>query len=1230
MTGDAFAGLSSLRSLVGNRELEDSLSKSIAKALEEKLRESDIGEADEADFRAAVLDAEALLADLRSDDAAILQATLDESGFYSYLAAGKASPLLRASSASTTPFLESILRLSSEQFALNVRNEPRFLSSLLVETYRKAGDLEAAVASLAADFRAQHAKLSPSEISEAILTTSELVRTDLEPGTLTPIGRTQLIQASLNSAFPQAFLGAGGLGKSVLAGQLYDAHKTTRSCILLSVGRIPGHGRLDTPEELDVAFGRAATTSAIPLTEATASLEVRPIVILDTLDLALRGDSAVAVTTFLDRLAIHADIILTCRDSEWDDMVERNWTTQLAVRQRMPQLSRDESLLWISTFLDSATLPPPVRATFLASVQTALRQPHSEDVLGVPLRLAMACDIYAPFGHIPEDLTATLLYDAYWKARVETDRNGHRSLEADQVQATALLIAREVWRESDHRFVQDVAPPEDTDFGAISRLRSERVLARHGRRYQFFHQTFAEFAVARYLAVHGRDDDWDRLRLGLDGRVSGYWAIAGHLLSEELSSYRLEEILEAVPRTRIEGARLILTTLFARPATQYGSDVLIDLTLYHPNQLAASADILGSAPDTFERESASALIQLLSKTETDLTSVVRALAAHAVRAEDALQAQYLDSVLDAMVRRAHAGDDGAPADTWRFIDRLGQDQLGAEALATAVRWYARIPDAGKYAICTLFAHQNRSTVSSAFLSEALAIPVPDKAVDDCLTIAKSEWLDETARHNRGWTSWLAIIALDLPKRWDAVQVRLAAYAVAQNHQLDNLLHEGLRPRDTSALRERVINTVRFIADHQPKETLAALLRIGVEPDKVAVSTASQLALQLQPHLADDERYSIVALLAPLAQHSPRRAWPAVLKLSASDPTTLSGSLYLLRNAIRLTGPSADWNVTVSSSLDALLQVCHGNALVPHLAAIEDVLVEAGGVPIATRAKVLAAVAPTTETARLETDAIFDSHQTDAQADASRMLGQCRSDWTATDWRSFGLAWTVSLLRVRHAGSVMTLAKNLEDEAMSLAWTQDMTDTVVTRLLTALEESEDPQVSRNLFVLVGNTAHRTDGRSAPTPEQAHAIVQRYRDKALAANVTTANRDAALYAQYSRSISHVAKALLPFADVVNLAREQLATVDTEPLGNGAVRSLASTLTSMLRSDASTWGLFEGDFGQAPVANRQAVAEALFSRYVPDAIRIGERLARRQDCPEEVTGYINRKILRITQSL
>lgn len=249
-------------------------------------------------------------------------------------------------------------------------------------------------------------------------------------------------------------------------------------------------------------------------------------------------------------------------------------------------------LAWSCRFIDAH--PELARGAAFPGqpLENALvHQENSLDLFGSPVRLAMACEIYAVTGSLPEDLTVTSLYSAYWEAKV-ADRRARRGAEAQEREQAAICVAEGIWTTSTTRFTEFVGLSPSHGSSA---LLSEGILQQVGLKVGFFHQTFAEYAVARHLATFAVARDWDRLGAALRrSAASGVRALPPTSWPSTSTRIRSPASSRPCPLTppKEPGCRCVPGT---PPALPLLDNVVARLLSRRPRDLAAGIDVLVDA-----------------------------------------------------------------------------------------------------------------------------------------------------------------------------------------------------------------------------------------------------------------------------------------------------------------------------------------------------------------------------------------------------------------------------------------------------------------------------------------------------------------------------------------------------------------------------------------------------------------------------------------------------------
>ncbi len=355
----------------------------------------------------------------------------------------------------------------------------------------------------------------------------------------------------------------------------------------------------------------------------------------------------------------------------------------------------------------------------------------------------MACDIYAPEGAIPNNLTVTKLYDRYWAKRIEHDRHGRRGTAAARAQAAvAEDVAAEMWRCSATRLAISVAGQQVGDRAALQRLISDGVLTQIGGRYEFFHQTYSEYAVARWLSRSGSATDLDRLRDALDnGSVAGLWPVARHLLQLEMSADRYTTLAQAVPLTTAEGVRVQFLAAFNRHRPDLVTTVA---SRVDPQLLTSSVTVLSAAGDECVSVAAAVVITCLKLADSAGIARTAATAAQLYRRlPAAARPKFLNDVVVAMLSRDRGHDLGAETSVLRqFLSDTVAIEADDPIIEVLIDLYGQLPGPARAEVLGVVADRGHdSALETALLSAATQHACPSGAADMVAVLLTRNWPD---------------------------------------------------------------------------------------------------------------------------------------------------------------------------------------------------------------------------------------------------------------------------------------------------------------------------------------------------------------------------------------------------------------------------------------------------------------------------------------------------------
>jgi hypothetical protein len=1048
---------------------------------------------------------------------------------------------------------------------------------------------------------------------------SALARSDLSPDTLPNIDRMTWVRKSTGASgiipTPLAIIGDGGLGKSILAGQLYDELSEAKHPVLLvPCSSVPRSAQLHSPADVDVALCQSAAGRAdVPgLSRALQELDQHEElwIIIHTLDLLLNDSSARAIQDIIGGLAGRHRLIVFCREREWRDFnmsVEFDALSELP----LPRLGPTEIVDWGRQFLAQAD--HDARPGFEVSLARAAQTAGASEVLGVPLRLAMACELYSAREEIPDDLTVVSLYREYWSRRVGRDREGLRGEAAREQERVALSMAEAIWIASQERLVEWVSAPAGISLPALGRLMGEGVIRESAYQLRFFHQTFAEFAVAQYLLSRHDPTDLARLRAQLNGNNSGSWGIAAYLLTPELELDRYTQIAEVIPCDSSAGVRILLRSALERYSDAESDGLVEDLATKSPELMALFPELfLGVNLQRLESAVAILLSLVVNQTST-LNRLADVAALLCLELNDEVRTRLLGPALLSLAdRRTNLSGNVLHPVLVRMMNAF-PCPLGPRDIRLLIDVYSHLPaPARAAAIKHVLGSVHRIDGASIgdFAVVALGCELPSGSVDDAVELLLRVWSDQEQRARFEWRSWSDLLLATYPKRWDAVQTRVAARMAEDDETVFvELLKEALHPTSTTH-RPRINNAAEFMATWWPKRVVPALQQTGVAKDGMAVATASVMIRRMIPEMDAAAGERLIVLLQDVVDWDPLNAWPTMLRLGVRYSEEF-GTLELRLRAF-LQDPAIDQVArarTRRNCFEALLYELPPRKLGNHLDLLSHL--SAGSEPAdrINRALLYATRAPVSLSARVQVTPIIKmGQQPPAAIAAAKALRNGLAHWVAEELDTVGVAWFLDLLDTRVTKAAEHLIESVQERLHTTHWDVAKASRLVDRLRVSLQRQEDAQVSDKLRILLIGIIHLDgSGQGLLTQEQIESVLTAYRtalEAALRTEGPTGQLAAALWAGFNSSVSGLALGLLPQERAETLMIEILQT-DSTAISNRATRYTAATVVAFLQRYPLRFPLIETLWGTMPEPAKAAVAESLDRGLIPGKRSAAQRL-------------------------
>ena len=731
------------------------------------------------------------------------------------------------------------------------------------------------------------------------------------------------VQAALAVPSVVALYADAGLGKSVLLGQVCDelAADETLGITLVSASDKVRDRPADVAE-LDRQLGGAALAGC-PLTELTArqrTAGLRPVVLLDTLDLILDDHTLPLLGALLRGLADDAvPVVLTCRDFEFREYLE-DADGQVPLLGsvlrpvRLPRLTEDEVKAFARAFLEAGSgqaARDPDR--FIGELLHLRAQRRAVvEICGSPLLLRLVCELYGG-AEVPEDLTVSRLYGTYWRKVVMGDPSRRVSqAQRGQRNQACLAAARHLLARSTSSFVEDfdpgkLAPPADP--AAVDGLRSAGVLVgtTDPATVRFFHQTLAEYAIARYLAQEPAARLEFIAGLRRAGRGGHLWPVLIHLLFALTEPADYLDAVRSLDLTEQLAYRAVALSAVGRPDPAVLADLAGQAAGLPADHQLHLIEACGSAAEAGLEPACELLAGALSWLDDKVICTAAGVLGRLAGRLPGDRTAAVTAAVQAAVsrRRAMAGDDrgdelagtllGGLAESARpwSLAELGplRDQykhLGAVARAETALLH-RGPDPAR---------------AAALLPVALgcAAPPSPPARAELASMIQRILGDTAAAEALGWDGWPGMLARPYPPGWDDVQIKAAAGLLGT---LAGPGHEPLAAlfalvlKDGGVLAGRALHVAEQLTAHQPSWMTGYLLTLP-PPAAGRSAAVADTVLKRLPAVDQETATRLLDWLAPAIPSQPRALLQGAAVVAQGHPA-LAGRV--LRDAIRLTSPA---------------------------------------------------------------------------------------------------------------------------------------------------------------------------------------------------------------------------------------------------------------------------------------------------------------------------------------
>lgn len=1006
---------------------------------------------------------------------------------------------------------------------------------------------------------------------------------------------------------PLVILGEGGAGKSVVAGDLVDW--SADYCILVPCSRVPANADLSTVAAIDLALGDAAldSRSGFALTSILDSLTAETLVVIDTIDLLLTDRTADNLVHLIRHIQQRSPLVVTSREQEWHDLLG----TDALPEHRLGLLNQEQIAAWVDAYLTKSDIESSEsQASFRRSVASVIKSSQGRILLGSPVRLAMSCSLYAAQGDIPPELSVPQLYLEYWSANVVHDRRGRRNTpEARGQNECAIAVAQKIWRASTSIFVEYISYT-GLSVDAVQDLLSSGLLKTNGSELLgFFHQTFAEFAVARYLASDSSQEDLESLGRALVANSPAHWGVARYLAWVEMDRSFAVRLADVLPRND-EGVRVLLRTLSMHDSSEALETELNTLEKTDTDTLRRAFPVLADAVPTCCLVVYNSGLRLLGGEGSDLTAIVRTMAPVLTRLPHEFRSRLLAQTCQALIAR---GSDVALTDLFRLLETLMLGPAASEFdFDVLIPLYRNAGAAAQRVILDWLSDAPREMIAN-FLEVALTAPCPADAVEEAVEIAHHVWEVDGARIRMGWQDWKSMLEHDYPPRWEAVQVRLAGRLCYEDDVRQGLVGTLLQP-EASINRKRYTNAISFAARTHPNLVAESLLCGTSKVTRAIAGNMCTVISFLGEDLSQANADALWVKCLEVLRLDPRRILTAMVTLGSVATGRLDELLDLLladrlqRDPL-IPQPAVDscWDALFTAFAESDYQRNHAR-----MAALVD------GNRIEDRRR---RVRMFGRDALLDEEAwaelrltVFDKGLEGlAKIGVKELLRQFRTLSSTT-------RPLVEFVGTPHASCARAIAETFA-EHLPTDWDRDDIRLIVERLSQSILNREDSQVTGALLGLLAKIAHQKYEHAPVGADETRTVLE-----ALRVGITDAQTpsvQSAYLDHWLTTMSRIGVFRFTSEEVGRSLNEVLTQVDTGRLGNNATRRLATSLVGITNNAVGAWRILGATWRTQPIANQTAIAEALVHGTIPGGGEIAAARARESTCPPELSQRIHQLI-------
>ncbi len=764
---------------------------------------------------------------------------------------------------------------------------------------------------------------APDDLAALLRRNAQLHRKGLEPLILPRIPRKEVqekylpvIRASMEQERYRIIpiVGPAGYGKTTVLGEIYDELTATPNTwvALIDCGSL-----IFSPQEhLSQSFGEAICGEKTPIEEVVDVLTrggTRGLILIDTLDLVLdRTALAQLQRIFSALVSLRVTIVFTCRDHDYRTHLEppRQRLAQIADhidRYSVPRFNIVEIEAATRAFIEHHPKIADEGAahSFIERILTlsADNQPLLQ-ITSNPLLLAMLCDLFGAEGHVPQDLTVSMLYNRYWDEKIASSRlYGPRSAETLVKPAICLKIAQQLLEMSRQRLYAavfesdlDLTPSEPVAH-ARAELLSESVLKTvPGGRLRFFHQTLLEYAMARWLVTRDGSSARTRIMAAVQNHTASsgtlhWWPILRQLLSL-VDEAGFESIAKRLPTTELAAFRILSLAAVSRSNPSW-LDTLLGKALAQGDEYQKVLAVALDAVSSFMVEKAWCVIdRLLGEGEKGAAIVATQIAGVLLSRRLSPVASCLPKLLDTINRRRQEGDQDVAMNIAGQLVRECMPALENDPAPVAIfalqRHWISLGARTQVAVIRLFQNPKiHNELRCRLLRELLSVRLPAKLQKE-VTPLLEQVLPELIGSDREnvWPDWTEALHAQLPEGWETSQCAAVAHHAARHPELLRCIVHDLLTNESGRIK-RNINALLFAIRAGGARDLSKIishLSLAEIPSERA-SVIVRLTHDLGSEVSAEMRVALSSWLKSMAINYPQEALIGLSALADSSDTS---------------------------------------------------------------------------------------------------------------------------------------------------------------------------------------------------------------------------------------------------------------------------------------------------------------------------------------------------------